>query len=184
MRIIAGMARSLPLKTISGSDTRPTTDRVKETLFNMLNPYLPDCHFLDLFAGSGQIGLEAVSRGAEKAVFVENHKKAAACIEENIAFTKFTESCTLIVRDAVSAIHWMEGREDFDIVFMDPPYDRNMEADALRALSSSAIIHEGSLVIVEASLNTDLSYAVDLGYEITKEKAYKTNQHIFLRFTR
>ena len=67
MRIIAGKARSLPLKTISGLDTRPTTDRVKETLFNMLNPFLPDCHFLDLFAGSGQIGLEAVSRGAQKA---------------------------------------------------------------------------------------------------------------------
>lgn len=76
MRIIAGKARSLPLKTISGLDTRPTTDRVKETLFNMLNPFLPDCHFLDLFAGSGQIGLEAVSRGAQKAVFVENGKKS------------------------------------------------------------------------------------------------------------
>ena len=182
MRIIAGKARSLPLKTISGLDTRPTTDRVKETLFNMLNPFLPDCHFLDLFAGSGQIGLEAVSRGAQKAVFVENGKKAAACIEENIQFTKFAENCTLLRKDAVSAIRWMEGREDFDIVFMDPPYDRGLETDVLRALSSSAIIHEGSLVIVEASLNTDLSYVVDFGYEITKEKAYKTNQHMFLRF--
>ncbi len=184
MRIIAGKARSLPLKTISGLDTRPTTDRVKETLFNMLNPFLLDCQFLDLFAGSGQMGLEAVSRGAQKAVFVENNKKAAACIEQNIQFTKFTENCTLLRKDVVSAIRWMEGREDFDIVFMDPPYDKNLEADALRALSSSAIIHEGSLVIVEASLNTDLSYAVDFGYEVTKEKAYKTNQHIFLRFTK
>ena len=81
MRIIAGSARSLPLKTISGTDTRPTTDRIKETLFNMLSPYLLDCRFLDLFAGSGQIGLEAVSRGARNAVFVENNKKAALCIE-------------------------------------------------------------------------------------------------------
>ena len=72
MRIIAGKARRLPLKTIAGIETRPTTDRVKETLFNMLSPELPDCRFLDLFAGSGQIGLEAVSRGAQKAVFVEN----------------------------------------------------------------------------------------------------------------
>ncbi len=184
MRIIAGTARSLPLKTIPGSDTRPTTDRVKETLFNIINPLLPDCHFLDLFAGSGQIGLEAVSRGAKKSVFVENQKKAAACIKENIAFTKFTGSCTLLVRDVLSAIHWMEGQEDFDIVFMDPPYGQGLEKDALKALSTSGIIHEGSLVIVEASRSEDLSYAVDMGYEITREKAYKTNQHVFLRFTR
>lgn len=182
MRIIAGKARSLPLKTISGTDTRPTTDRIKETLFNMLNPYLYDCQFLDLFAGSGQIGLEAVSRGAAKAVFVENNRKAAACIEENIAFTRFTEECTLMVCDAVTAIRRMAGRECFDLVFMDPPYGRNLEQDVLRALASSGTIHEDSLIVVEASLEADLSYAVDLGYEVTKEKAYRTNQHIFLRF--
>ena len=184
MRIIAGKARSLPLKTISGTDTRPTTDRIKETLFNMLNPYLYDCQFLDLFAGSGQIGLEAVSRGAAKAVFVENNRKAAACIEENIAFTRFTEECTLLASDAVAAIRRMAGRESFDLVFMDPPYGRNLEQDVLQVLASSGIIHEDSLIVVEASLEADLSYAVDLGYEITKEKAYRTNQHIFLRFGR
>ena len=89
MRIIAGTARSLPLKTIEGADTRPTTDRIKETLFNMLQNEISGCYFLDLFAGSGQIGLEALSRGAEYAVFVENSKKAAACIQDNIHFTKF-----------------------------------------------------------------------------------------------
>lgn len=184
MRIIAGKARRLPLKTISGMDTRPTTDRIKETLFNMINPHLCDCNFLDLFAGSGQMGLEAVSRGAKKAVFVENNRKAAACIEENIKFTKLTDNCVLLVRDAVSAIRWMEGREMFDVVFMDPPYGKNLEADVLKALASSGIIHKDSLIIVEASLDTDLSYAASLGYEITKEKTYKTNQHIFLRFDR
>ena len=81
MRIIAGTARSLPLKAPSGMDTRPTSDRIKETLFNILNPRLPGSQFLDLFAGSGQMGLEAVSRGAKRAVFVENNKKAAQCIE-------------------------------------------------------------------------------------------------------
>ena len=181
MRIIAGKARRLPLKTISGLDTRPTTDRVKETLFNMLNPYLCDCSFLDLFAGSGQIGLEAVSRGAKKAVFVENNRKAASCIEENIKFTKQADYCELLVRDAVSAIRFMEGREIFDLVFMDPPYGKNLEADSLKALASSGIIHEDSMIIVEASLDTNLSYVVALGYEITKEKTYKTNKHIFLR---
>ena len=80
MRIIAGRARSLPLKTVPGMGTRPTTDRIKETLFNMLQPSLPQAVFLDLFAGSGGIGLEAISRGASRAVFVEQNRKAAACI--------------------------------------------------------------------------------------------------------
>lgn len=184
MRIIAGKARSLPLKTISGLDTRPTTDRVKETLFNMLNPFLLDCQFLDLFAGSGQMGLEAVSRGAQKAVFVENNKKAAACIEQNIQFTKFTENCTLLRKDVVSAIRWMEGREDFDIVFMDPPYRKGLEQEVLKALSESSLLAEDSLVVAEASLSTDFLYAEELGFTITREKAYRTNKHVFLRFTK
>lgn len=183
MRIIAGKARSLPLKTLSGLDTRPTSDRIKETLFNILTPRLYDCRFLDLFAGSGQMGLEAVSRGAKLAVFVENNKKAAACIEENIHFTKLTDNCTLLVRDVVAAIQQMAGRETFDVVFMDPPYGRNLEQETLKALANAGIIGEESLVIVESSLDTDLSYAADLGYEITREKTYKTNQHTFLRFT-
>ena len=88
MRIIAGTARSLPLKTIEGKDTRPTTDKTKETLFNVMQFDVPGAYFLDLFAGSGQIGLEALSRGAAYAVFVENSRKAASCIEDNIHFTK------------------------------------------------------------------------------------------------
>ncbi len=181
MRIIAGTARSLPLKTIPGMETRPTTDRIKETLFNILNPYLLDCQFLDLFAGSGQIGLEAVSRGASKAVFVENNKKAAACIEENINFTKFTDNCTLLVRDAVTAIYQMEGREPFDLVFLDPPYGKGLEADVLQALAAASLLHKDSLIVVETSLDTDLSYTQEWGYQITREKTYKKNQHIFLR---
>ena len=89
MRIIAGSRRSLPLKTIPGLSTRPTTDKTKETLFNCMQAEIYGCYFLDLFAGSGQIGLEAMSRGAEYAVFIEKDKKAAACIEDNIRFTKF-----------------------------------------------------------------------------------------------
>ena len=96
MRIIAGSARSLPLKAVDGMDTRPTTDKTKETLFNVLQFDVPGCYFLDLFAGSGQIGLEALSRGAEYAVFVENGKKACACIEENVRFTKFDKTSMLL----------------------------------------------------------------------------------------
>ena len=85
MRVIAGTARSLPLKTIEGLDTRPTTDRIKETLFNIMMGYIPEAKFLDLFAGSGGIGIEALSRGATDCTFVELNPKAVACIEDNVA---------------------------------------------------------------------------------------------------
>ncbi len=91
MRVIAGKARRLLLKTIDGLDTRPTTDRIKETLFNMIQTELPDCRFLDLFAGSGAIGIEALSRGASHAVFVEKNQKAADCIRENLKRTYLEE---------------------------------------------------------------------------------------------
>ena len=88
MRVIAGKARSLKLKTPAGTETRPTTDRIKETLFNMLQPYLPDSIFIDLFSGSGGIGIEALSRGASHAYFVENSKEAAACILDNLKWKR------------------------------------------------------------------------------------------------
>ncbi len=181
MRIIAGRARSLPLKTVPGMETRPTTDRIKETLFNMIHNQLPQASFLDLFAGSGGIGLEAVSRGATQAVFVEQNKKACACIQENINFTKFKQECTLLCMDALAALRSMENRYQFDIVFMDPPYDRLFERQVLEYLRESSLINEDSLLIVEASLETDFSYLDELGYELIKIKKYKTNVHAFIQ---
>ena len=109
MRVIAGKARSLRLKTIEGMDTRPTTDRIKETLFNMLQPYMADCRFLDLFAGSGAIGIEALSRGADCCVFVEQQRKAAECIRDNLKFTRLDGQARVMVMDAVSAIRKLDG---------------------------------------------------------------------------
>ena len=180
MRIIAGTARSLPLKTIEGLETRPTTDKIKETLFNMLQHDVPGCYFLDLFAGSGQIGLEAISRGALYAVFIENNRKAAKCIEDNIAFTKFTKESRLLTTDVISGISSLEGKYTFDIIFMDPPYDKGLEKDVLYAFRDASFIGEDTLIIVEASLNTDFDWAEDAGYEILKKKIYKTNVHVFL----
>ena len=181
MRIIAGTARSMPLKTIEGKDTRPTTDRIKETLFNIIQMEVPGSVFLDLFAGSGAIGLEAVSRGAKKAVFVENSKKAAACIQENIRFTKFTSRWDLKCMDALSALRMLERRYVFDIIFMDPPYEQGLEYDALAHLKDSSILNEDTLIIVEESLETDPYEMEKYGFEITRVKKYKTNQHVFLR---
>lgn len=170
----------MPLKTIEGRDTRPTTDRIKETLFNMIQSDIPGAYFLDLFAGSGQIGLEAVSRGAAYAVFVENQKKAAACIEENILFTKSGKESLLLKMDVLPALRSLEGKYRFDIIFMDPPYKDGQEMDALHYLKDSCLLKEEGIIIVEAAKETDFSYVKDFGFELKKEKVYKTNKHVFL----
>lgn len=180
MRVIAGTCKSLSLKTVPGMDTRPTTDRIKETLFNMIHPHIPGCTFLDMFAGSGAIGIEALSRGAREAYFVEQNRKAAACIRENLSFTKLTERARVLTTDVRAAIGTF--REDllFDCIFMDPPYDQGLEREVLTLLSQRPCVKSDTLIIVEASLKTDFSYLEDLGYKVEKEKKYKTNKHMFL----
>lgn len=180
MRIIAGTARSLPLKSLAGRDTRPTTDRIKETLFNILQGGIAGCSFLDLFAGSGQIGLEALSRGADHAVFVENNKKACACMEDNIRFTRFEARARLLAMDALSALRSLEGNDAFDYIFLDPPYAASMERDILAYLAASSLMKEDAVIIIEAALDTDFSYVPQLGLEMVREKKYKTNKHIFV----
>ncbi len=129
MRVIAGKARSLKLKTPEGLETRPTTDRIKETLFNMLQPWLPDSIFIDLFSGSGGIGIEALSRGARHAYFVENNKNAIACIQENLQFTKTMDDATILKQDVLSALSGIHEKEA-DVIFIDPPYEQGSAADA------------------------------------------------------
>lgn len=181
MRVIAGTARSMPLKTVKGLDTRPTTDKTKETLFNTLQCDVPDSRFLDLFSGSGAIGIEALSRGAAHAVLVEQNLKAAECIKENLEFTKVIDRAELQKCDVLTALHRMEGQKPFDIIFMDPPYDQELEHQVLDYLKDSTLADEYTILVVEASLNTDFSYLEDLGYHIYKQKKYKTNQHVFIQ---
>ncbi len=180
MRVIAGSAKRLRLKTLEGMDTRPTTDRIKETLFNMIGPGMYDCIFLDLFSGSGGIGIEALSRGAREAVFVENNPKAMAVIRENLKFTRLEQRAVTVTRDVMAALYQMEGEKVFDFIFMDPPYDRGLERKVLEYLAGSELVYEDTVIIVEASKDTDLSYAEDLGFDIVREKVYKTNKHVFL----
>ena len=180
MRVIAGVARSMPLKTPEGLDTRPTTDRIKETLFNMISEYLADSTFLDLFSGSGGIGIEALSRGASSAVFVEQSKKAMNCIKENLKVTRLADRAETLEMDVISALHRMEHHKKFDYIFMDPPYNQLLEKKVLEYLSDSNLLSEDALIIVEASLETDFSYVQELGFSIIKEKTYKTNKHIFI----
>lgn len=178
MRVIAGTARSLLLKTPVGAETRPTTDRIKETLFNMLQMDIVGCVFFDFFSGSGGIGIEALSRGAKCAYFVDNNKEALECIKQNIAFTKFTEQAHVLNRDVRDAISVLD--EKADIIFMDPPYSLGIESDIMQLLQKSDCLKEDTLIIIEALKERDLHELEFYGYRIQKEKIYKTNKHVFL----
>lgn len=184
MRVIAGSARSLPLKTVESMETRPTTDRIKETLFNMIQNDVPETRFLDLFSGSGAIGIEALSRGAAYAVFVEKNRQALTCIEENLRFTKLEQKARVMGNECLHALRSLEmKKEPFGIIFMDPPYDQGLERQVLAYLSNSVLADEHTLIIVEASLDTDVSYLEEMGFTMVKQKKYKTNQHIFIEKT-
>lgn len=180
MRVIAGSARRISLKTPKGPDTRPTTDRIKETLFNMLQYDLADCCFLDLFAGSGGIGIEALSRGAARCVLVDQGREAIACIRENLQATRLTAQAIVMQCDALSALRRLEGQYCFDYVFMDPPYGALLERQALLYLKDSSLIRRESRLIIEARLEEDFSYLESMGYTMEKEKLYKSNKHIFV----
>ncbi len=181
MRIIGGTARSMPLKTVKGTDTRPTTDRIKETLFNIIQNEVPGAVFLDLFAGSGGIGLEALSRGARKAVFVDSSRRAAACIRENIEFTKFQAESDLKCMDFQAALRSLERKYVFDIIFADPPYGRGMAGEALSILRDSSLCHEDTMIIVEESIDFSPEDLTGNGFDVIRVKTYKTNMHIFLK---
>lgn len=180
MRVIAGTARSLPLKTPEGMDTRPTTDRIKETLFNILQNDIPGGVFVDMFSGSGGIAIEALSRGAKKAYLIENAPKALACIEENLAFTKFTDYAIVIKQDACAALSGIYEKR-VDVIFMDPPYGQEHEKRVLEVLRDKKYVDEDTLIVVETSLQADFSYLPGLGFEMIREKKYKTNKHVFIR---
>ena len=180
MRVIAGKAGSLPLRTIEGVQTRPTTDRIKETLFNILGPRLAECRFLDLFSGSGAIGIEALSRGAAQATFVENNRRACTCIRQNLSFTKLADDGKILCMDVLQALRVLEGEPPFHIVFMDPPYGKGLWIPVLDKLSSGTLICSDSLIVIEEALDTDFSPASEMGFRISRIKRYKTNQHVFL----
>ena len=163
-----------------GMETRPTTDRIKETLFNMLQNEIPGCVFVDMFSGSGSIGIEALSRGAKKAYFVETNKSAVECIETNLEFTRLADCAIVVKQDAVFSIHSIF-ENHVDIIFMDPPYHCGLEKQVLEKLPDMKYVSEDTLIIVEASMETDFSYLDSYGYVLEKEKRYKTNKHVFIR---
>ena len=169
MRVIAGSARRLQLKAPEGMNTRPTADRVKESLFNMLNPDLYGCVFLDLFSGSGAIGIEALSRGAAKAVFVDMSSECAGIIRPHLEFTSLDKNAELINEDVYGAIRKLGQRGDkFDIIFMDPPYAGGFYLPVLKEIKNAGILAEDGYIVAEAA--RDYDFAVEEGFKIIKER--------------
>lgn len=182
MRVIAGKARRLILKSTPGFDTRPTSDKIKETLFNIIGPDIPGSRFLDLFSGTGGIGIEALSRGSSFCAFVENDGRAVKCIRENLQHTRLEPDALLIPKNVLSAINDLALKKySFDIVYMDPPYKAGYEESVLEALHRSGILNPDSLVIIEADRHNDFSFIEHSGFRIERVKEYKTNKHVFLR---
>ncbi len=150
VRIIGGIYRGRRLQTSNGLDVRPTSDRLRETLFNILAPQIRQARFLDLCAGSGAIGMEALSRHAAAVTFVEQSRRASEVIKANLQTLKIGDEARILNRDVLAAIkQFDEAGETFDLIYFDPPYASDLYAPVLTKLTASHIIHEDSLIIVE-----------------------------------
>ncbi len=162
MRVIAGTYRSRILKSLKGLALRPTSDRLRETLFNVLGPTVTGARFLDVFAGTGAVGIEAISRGASEIVFIENHAPAVALIRKNLDSLGVHSGTTVLGVDALRGLETLAagrkgGSSPFDFVFLDPPYAATEEyARALRFLGAASFLAQGSIVIAEHRHNFEL----------------------------
>lgn len=173
MRVIAGSAKGHNLKTPEGLETRPTTDRIKETLFNIIAFDLPNCDFLDLFAGSGAIGIEALSRGANRAFFVDESNICADIIEQNLAHTKLEAKGEILKKDVNTGIKDLVNRKlKFDIIFLDPPYKKKLSESVLKMIAEGGILKKDGYVIVESATKIPLEKIE--GFHVIREKVYKT----------
>lgn len=181
MRVIAGSARSLKLVTPEGMDTRPTSDRIKETLFNILQTQISGSIVIDIFAGSGALGIEALSRGARHAYFIENNATAYRCIQDNLRFTKLGDKASVLKQDAAVALELIN-EKDVDLIVIDPPYQKCYEERILRQLALMNYVSTETLIVMETSKQYPVaSDFLPPEFIITREKTYKTNRHLFIK---
>lgn len=145
MRVITGSQRGRKLLTLEGNDVRPTTDKVKESIFNIIQFDVPDAKIIDLFAGSGQLGIEALSRGAESCVFVDSSAKSIAVVEENLKLTSFREKAKTVRSDSLSYLDRVI--EKYDIALLDPPYKAGLMEDAIERVAPH--IEENGVIVCE-----------------------------------
>lgn len=172
MRVIAGEYGGRRLKAVPGNSTRPTTDKIKESLFNMIGPYFDGGQCLDLFAGSGGLSIEAVSRGMDGAVLVDKAPVAIKTIQENISVTKEEEKFTVIRSDATKVLSALKNKKmRFDLVFLDPPYAEQQIPSQIAQLFKLDLLSSEALIVCE------IDKKVTLPEEIQQAKVYKTVQY-------
>ncbi len=169
MRIITGIARGIKLETLDGLDTRPTAERVKESVFSMLQFEIENRRVLDLFAGSGQLGLEALSRGALSCTFVEKNLDAMNIVKNNAKKTKLIDKCKILNVDYKDFLRGSKTREKFDIVFLDPPYAQKIIPDILDSLVKNDVLNVNAKVICESE--DDIEYTCE-GLKTIKHNKY------------
>ena len=168
MRVITGKARGVQLKTPDGMLTRPTTDRVKEALFSIINFEIPGAKVLDLFGGTGQLGIEALSRGAKSAVFVDAREEACKLIRENLKRTKLEQNAAVVRSDYLDYLG--RCREQFNIIFLDPPYAEVFLENSLNRITEIDILQSNGIIVTERPLGKELPWEL-AGY--TRSRDYK-----------
>ena len=168
MRVITGKARGVQLKTPEGMLTRPTSDRVKEALFSIINFDLPGAAVLDLFGGTGQLGIEALSRGARSAVFVDQREDACKIIRENLRRTKMEAQGRVVRSDYLDYLR--RSREKFDIILLDPPYAEVFLENALKCITEIDILQTGGIIVAERPAEKELPFEFE-GF--TRSRDYK-----------
>lgn len=168
MRIISGKRRGYKLLSPDGDNTRPTTDRVKESLFNIIQMRFPCRNVLDLFAGSGALGIEALSRGAEKAVFVEHNLKAYEVVKKNLSGSGLNENAVIYRTDSIAFLD--ECRLRFDVIFLDPPYNKGLISEALGKICQNNLLSEGGIVVAETEAGGE--NPEHAGFEVIKSAKY------------
>lgn len=172
MRVISGKARGLKLNAPKNDDVRPTTDRVKESLFNMINSYMMESEILDLFAGTGSLGIECLSRGADRCVFVDSSKESIGIIKANIKKARVEAESTVLNSDFKSAIKSLSLKnQSFDVIFMDPPYYKNMFSEALSGVDQYNLLKEEGIIIVEHDTKDEFPDSIGRLYK-SKDKKY------------
>lgn len=173
MRVISGKAKGLTLKTIEGNSTRPTRDMVKEALFSILLSEIPDCSFLDLFAGSGAIGIEALSRGAKFCMFIDSNPSCIKVIKENIEKAHFSEISEVYNTDYRKAINKLK-EQSFNIIYIDPPYNKEMGINAVQLISNKNVLTHDGIIILETDTNEIVPDLIGI-YEKFNYKRYGRN---------
>ena len=181
LRVISGCARGHKLKCLEGMNTRPTTDRIKESLFNIIAGYIPDAYILDLFAGTGALGIEALSRGAEHAVFVDQSQSASKIIRDNLTHTKLEHKAkihTTSWNDFIDKIYANDRK--FDVIFMDPPYEKGFIIPVTQRIWEKNMLSENGLLVIERDKEDEVPKVIG-GFEVYREQQYGRTVLCFLR---